>query len=123
LHAGSFITIVETAMHRRLDEYKENAKHNQSTGKVSQSIHAFDHTTSEQSPASSTAAVRASKFVTSRFVESKMGVQSAIAEFLDGPEGPNNKKLVKNLFIFGVAVAVLYNWETVIGDFDEPPVA
>ena len=50
-----------------------------------------------------------------------MGVQSAIADFLDGPEGPNNKKLVKNLFIFGIAVAVLYNWETVIGDFEEPP--
>ena len=50
-----------------------------------------------------------------------MGIQSAIADFLDGPDGPNNKKLVKNLFIFGVAVAVLYNWETVIGDFDEPP--
>ena len=51
----------------------------------------------------------------------KMGLQSQIADFLDGPNGPNNRKLVKNLFIFGVAVAVLYNWETVIGDLEEPP--
>lgn len=50
-----------------------------------------------------------------------MGIQSAIADWLDGPNGPTNKKLMKNLFIFGVAVAVLYNWEVVIGDFDEPP--
>lgn len=52
-----------------------------------------------------------------------MGIQGAIADWLDGPEGATNKKLMKNLFIFGVAVAVLYNWEVVIGDFDEPPPA
>jgi hypothetical protein len=54
-----------------------------------------------------------------------MGVQSTIADFLDGPPGAagNNRKLVRNLLLFGVAVAVLYNWETVIGDFDEPPAA
>ena len=64
---------------------------------------------------------RAEQHTGSSQEQGRMGVQSAIADFLDGPEGPNNKKLVKNLFIFGIAVAVLYNWETVIGDFEEPP--
>jgi hypothetical protein len=51
-----------------------------------------------------------------------MGIQSAIADWLDGPNGSTNKKLMKNLFIFGVAVAILYNWDVVIGDLsDEPP--
>eukprot|EP00960_Hanusia_phi_P017060 501770-Hanusia_phi.AAC.3 len=52
---------------------------------------------------------------------SGMGLQSSVARFLDGPNGANNKKLVKNLFVFGVAIAVLYNWEVVIGDLDETP--
>ena len=52
-----------------------------------------------------------------------MGLQAAVADFLDGPNGANNKKLVKNVCIFAVAVAVLYNWETVIGDLEEPPAA
>ncbi len=53
---------------------------------------------------------------------STMGIQSAIADWLDGPNGSTNKKLMKNLFIFGVAVAILYNWDVVIGDLsDEPP--
>ena len=50
-----------------------------------------------------------------------MGLQSSVARFLDGPNGANNKKLIKNLLVFGVAIAVLYNWEVVIGDLDETP--
>ena len=65
------------------------------------------------------------KYHESDITRRSMGVQSTIADFLDGPPGAagNNRKLVRNLLLFGVAVAVLYNWETVIGDFDEPPAA
>jgi hypothetical protein len=50
-----------------------------------------------------------------------MGIQADIAAFLDGPNGPANKKLLKNIFIFGIAIIVLYNYESILGPLDEVP--
>ena len=50
-----------------------------------------------------------------------MGIQGDIASFLDGPNGPANKKLLKNIFVFGLAILVLYNYEAILGPLDEVP--
>ena len=50
-----------------------------------------------------------------------MGIQADLAAFLDGPNGPANKKLLKNAFVFGLAILVLYNYEAILGPLDEVP--
>ncbi len=53
----------------------------------------------------------------------EMGIQGDIAAFLDGPNGSANKKLLKNIFVFGLAIVVLYNYEAILGPLDEVPEA
>lgn len=43
--------------------------------------------------------------------------QEQVGRFLD-TDAEFKKKVVKNMFIFGAAVVVLYNWEVIIGDLD-----
>jgi len=50
-----------------------------------------------------------------------MFFRSAVAEFLDGPNGVSNKKLLKNIAVFGLVCAVLYNWDVVIGEIEDVP--